>query len=175
MAEKPKLTHKQAAFVDEYLIDLNATQAVLRAGYSEKTAGKIATENLQKPVIQEAIAAAMLKRQERTRVSQDRVVLELARIAFSDMKEFTRWGAEGVTLLMSDDLSADDAQCVQEVTETITQHGGTIKFKLHSKTPALKLLGEHMAMFTKNVRVDHLNLPDRIVVELVDPPAEDDA
>ena len=60
------LTAKQQAFVAEYLIDLNDTQAALRAGYSEKTAGSIGNENLKKPVIQEAISDARKKRAERT-------------------------------------------------------------------------------------------------------------
>jgi phage terminase small subunit len=53
------MTPKQAAFVDEYLIDLNATQAAIRAGYSAKTAGSYGNENLQKPEIQQAIGERM--------------------------------------------------------------------------------------------------------------------
>lgn len=69
-----KLTDKQQRFVDEYLIDLNATQAAIRAGYSEKTAAVIGNENLIKPYIAEAIAKAQEKRSERTEVSQDYVI-----------------------------------------------------------------------------------------------------
>ena len=69
-----KLTDKQQRFVDEYLIDLNATQAAIRAGYSEKTAQQMGSENLSKPVIQEAIAIAQDKRAERTEISQDYVI-----------------------------------------------------------------------------------------------------
>ncbi len=69
-----KLTDKQQRFVDEYLIDLNATQAAIRAGYSEKTAQQMGSENLSKPVIQEAIEKAQQKRSERTEVTQDYVI-----------------------------------------------------------------------------------------------------
>lgn len=72
--EGVKLTDKQQRFVDEYLIDLNATQAAIRAGYSEKTAAVIGNENLIKPYIAEAIAKAQEKRSERTEVSQDYVI-----------------------------------------------------------------------------------------------------
>jgi phage terminase, small subunit len=81
MAKKGKLTEKQQRFVDEYLIDLNATQAAIRAGYSVKTADVIGCENLTKPNIQQAIAEHMAERSRRTGVNQDRVVLELAKIA----------------------------------------------------------------------------------------------
>lgn len=82
MAKKGKLTEKQQRFVDEYLIDLNATQAAIRAGYSVKTADAIGCENLTKPNIQQAIAEHMAERSRRTGVNQDRVVLELAKIAY---------------------------------------------------------------------------------------------
>ena len=68
------LTGKQAKFVEEYLIDLNATQAAIRAGYSQKTARQIAAENLTKPVIQEAVAQGFKKRSERVEVDQDYVL-----------------------------------------------------------------------------------------------------
>ncbi len=78
-AERPfrdagKLTPRQARFVEEYLIDLNATQAAIRAGYSKKTAFVIGYENLTKPYISAAIAEAQAKRLERVTVSQDDVV-----------------------------------------------------------------------------------------------------
>ena len=66
-----KLNRKQQAFVDEYLIDLNATQAAIRAGYSVTSARDIGCENLTKPNIQEAIAKAMAERSKRTGINQD--------------------------------------------------------------------------------------------------------
>lgn len=69
-----KLTPKQQRFVDEYLIDLNATQACIRAGYSEKTARQIGEQNLSKLDIQEAIQQAMNERQARTHIDQDYVI-----------------------------------------------------------------------------------------------------
>ncbi len=77
------MTAKQQLFVDEYLIDLNATQAALRAGYSEKTARSIGAENLSKPDIEKAIADALEARRLRTEITQDRVLEELAAIAFA--------------------------------------------------------------------------------------------
>ena len=81
MAQR-KLNPKQQRFVDEYLIDLNATQAAIRAGYSPKTATAIASENLSKPSISAAIACAMAERSKRTGITQDRILEELAKVAF---------------------------------------------------------------------------------------------
>ena len=68
------LTQKQGCFVKEFLVDLNATQAAIRAGYSEKTARVIGPENLSKPVIREAIRDALGERAERTELSADEVI-----------------------------------------------------------------------------------------------------
>ena len=78
-----EITAKQRRFCEEYLIDLNATQAAIRAGYSARTAKAIASENLTKPYIAAEIAAAFAARSERTEVTQDRVIEELALIAFA--------------------------------------------------------------------------------------------
>lgn len=74
------LTAKQKMFVQEYLVDLNATQAALRAGYSKKTAFSIGNENLKKPEIQKAIQHAMQKREKRVEVNQDYVISKLFEI-----------------------------------------------------------------------------------------------
>ena len=71
------MTPKQQRFVEEYLIDCNATQAAIRAGYSEKTAAVIGAENLTKPNIQEAVETAMQSRSERTEITQDWVIDKL--------------------------------------------------------------------------------------------------
>ena len=74
------MTKKQKRFVEEYLIDLNATQAAIRAGYSPDTAGSIGNENLKKPEICACVEKAMAERSKRTGVCADRVVQELAKI-----------------------------------------------------------------------------------------------
>ena len=76
---------KQKLFAEEYIVDFNATQAAIRAGYSEKTAHSIGSENLKKPAIQELISRAIQDRIRRTHITQERVVLELASVAFADM------------------------------------------------------------------------------------------
>ena len=72
-----KLTDKQKAFCEEYLIDLNATQAAIRAGYKEKTAAVTGSENLIKPNVQEYISFLQGKREERTQITQDDVLRDI--------------------------------------------------------------------------------------------------
>ena len=144
-----KLTKKQQLFVDEYLIDLNATQAAIRAGYSVNTAAEIGCENLTKPNIQEAIAKAMAERSRRTGVNQDRVVLELAKIAFAniaDVADFT-YG------LVKDDASADDLACIQSIKVKPTEFGAEREIKLYDKLSSLEKLGKHLGMFKDKVEL----------------------
>ncbi|MFG0381089.1 terminase small subunit [Pseudomonas sp. zbq_18] len=84
-----ELTPLQARFVDEYLTDLNATQAAIRAGYSEKTAAEIGYENLRKPQIVAAIAEARARQQERTEITADRVLREAWHQLTADARELS--------------------------------------------------------------------------------------
>lgn len=81
------MTHKESRFVDEYMVDLNGTQAAIRAGYSPDSARQIASENLSKPYIQAAIAEARRAQQERTHITADRWLQEVALIALADARE----------------------------------------------------------------------------------------
>ena len=81
------LTPKESRFVDEYLVDLNATQAAIRAGYSERTARQIASENLSKPHIQAGIAQARKQQQERTHITADAMLQQAWLIATADVRE----------------------------------------------------------------------------------------
>lgn len=148
MGEHKPMNDRHRRFVDEYLIDLNAGKAAIRAGYSETSARQIACELLAREDVQDAVADAISARSERTRVTADKVIRELARIGFSDLRAFCEWGGHHVTLKSADILSDDDAACVEEVGETIGKDGSsTFKIKLHSKLRALELLGKHTRAF----------------------------
>jgi phage terminase small subunit len=142
-----KLTPKQKRFVAEYLIDLNATAAAIRAGYAKKTANKQGPRLLVNVGIAEAIAQAMQIREKRTEVTQDAVINELRRIAFLDPRRVITWGPDGIELIDSSTLTEDEAACVVEASETITESGGTKRIKLADKIQALTLLGKHLGMF----------------------------
>lgn len=169
------LTPKQARFVDEYLVDLNATQAAIRAGYSAKTAEWIGPQLLGKTHVAEAVAERMKARSERTEITQDRVLAELAKIAFADQRAVMEWGPNGVRLRDSTLLSDDEAAIVSEVSESVTASGGTLKLKTHDKVGALKLLGEHLGMFKQKVEVTGEGgspLLSGITVSFVEPRSE---
>lgn len=87
-----RLTEKQKRFVEEYLVDLNATQAAIRAGYKPKSAYSIGQENLRKPEIQNALQAAIRQRSRRTEITADMVLSELGKVAFHDAADYTDSG-----------------------------------------------------------------------------------
>ena len=160
MAKKAKLTEKQQRFVDEYLIDLNATQAAIRAGYSVKTANEQGSQNLAKLSIQQAIAEQMAERSKRTGINQDRVVLELAKIALVKMTDIV--DSQG---RIKSDASPDDLACIESVKykESESDAGSSVEreVKIASKLKALELLGKHLGMWNDKLDV---NITQPIVI-----------
>ena len=155
-----KITRRQERFIEEYLIDLNATQAAIRAGYKPRNADIVANQLIGKTLVADAIKRAIAKRSKRTGVTADRVVRELARVAFADMKSFTRWGKNGVVLVPDTELSEDDSAAVSELVQTTTESGGSIRIKLHSKIEALKELAKHSGVVHDGESVVKIYLPD---------------
>lgn len=153
-----KMTERQKRFIAEYLIDLNATQAAIRAGYSVKTAGSIGDENLKKPEINSAIAKEMAKRSKRTGVNQDRVVLELAKIAFVNASDVI----DADTATVRDNATADDTAAIQSIKVKVfpTKDGEGVEreIKLGDKLKALELLGKHLGMWNDKLDLN-VNLP----------------
>lgn len=156
------LTAKQQRFVDEYLVDLNATQAAIRCGYSEKTAYSQGQRLLKGVEIARAVQEAMDARSQRTEITADMVLRELAKIGFADIRRAVTWRANvtgmvheddgserlavtnEVQLIDSDKLDDDTAGAVAEVSQTAQ---GGLKIKLHDKKAALDSIGRHLGMF----------------------------
>ncbi len=135
-----KLTAKQERFVAEYLIDLNATQAAIRTGYSEKTAQMIGSENLSKPLIADAVQKALAERSERTEITQDYVLTSI----METMERCKQ--AEPVTYQSGDPVMID------------TPDGNiapAYKFDAGAVLKGAELLGRHLAMFTDKKTVTH--------------------
>jgi len=180
-----KLTKKQKKFCDEYLIDLNATQAAIRAGYSEKTARFIGAENLTKPNIQEYIQQRMNEREKRTEITQDMVLRELAKIAFPNGSDFAKvvtkprkkmvWNDEiqeyeekeveeqFVEIIDTDLLPDDKKAAIASIKET--KYG--IVVEPYDKLKALELIGRHLGMFKDKIELSgEVNNPfDELSVE----------
>jgi phage terminase small subunit len=161
-----KLTNKQKLFVEEYLVDLNATQAALRAGYSKKMAGRIGYQLLEKTRVQEAIQKAIEDRQKRTQITSDRVLNELARVGFSDIRgAFNEHGA----LKRPEDWDDATAAAISSI-EVVTKNIGdgeveyVHKIRLWDKKGSLELIGKHLKMFTDKVEID--SEPPALVVNV---------
>lgn len=137
------MTKKQKRFVEEYLIDLNATQAAIRAGYSPDTAGSIGAENLKKPEIKNRIDKAMAERSRRTGINQDRVLQELARIGFAKITDVV----DPDTAQIRPDASEDDLACIQSIKIKPNEFGTEREVKLYDKKAALVDLGKHLGLF----------------------------
>lgn len=148
------MTLKQERFVEEYLIDLNATQAAIRAGYSPKTANEQGARLLAKVSIQAAVSKAQAERSRRTGINQDRVLLELAKVAFLNPVDVI--DMDGATI--RGEANRDDTACIASVkVKTIPTDDGQIterEVKVYDKLKALELLGKHLGMFTDKVKVD---------------------
>lgn len=150
---KRQLSEQRQRFVDEYLIDLNGTQAAIRAGYSVKTAQEQASRLLSNVMVQEAISKKMAERSKRTGVNQDRVVLELAKIAFVRMTDVVDSNGR-----IRGDASDDDLSCIESIKykESDNEFGGSVEreVKIASKMKALELLGKHLGMWNDKLDVN---------------------
>jgi phage terminase small subunit len=152
----------QRRFIDEYLIDLNGSQAAIRAGYSARSARKTAYDLLAKPEIAEAVQAAMNERAARTAITQDRVLKELAKIGFSDIRKAVQWqpnvigmaeGEDGeerlvvtnqVQLVASSEIDDETAAAISSIGQ---DSRGGLKIQFHDKQAALVSMGRHLGMF----------------------------
>lgn len=150
------LTSKQQRFVDEYLIDLNATQAAIRAGYSEKTAAAIGAENLTKPAVAEQIAERQAAIAAKLEVNQERIVAELAKIGFGDIRSLFDDSGRLKRIEMLDEASAATLSSVEVTTRRVAgsdrddpEYEDVTKIRLWDKRAALVDLGKHLGMFVE--------------------------
>lgn len=168
------LTAKQQRFCDEYLIDLNATQAAIRAGYSEKTACEQGARLLANVKVQAYIQKRKIDRIERTEITQDMVLQELANIAFSNAadyaavveKDATIQCENGALMPLYDEkgnpvkyrtvepvLTSDLTENQKRALSVIKKGRDGFEIKPYDKIRALELLGKHLGMFTEKVEV----------------------
>ncbi|HEX5362350.1 MAG TPA: terminase small subunit [Fluviicoccus sp.] len=156
-ANQETLNHKQQRFIDEYLVDLNATQAAIRAGYSPKTAGSQAFDLLKKPEIQQAIEEARQKTANKLEITRERVLEEYAKLAFLDPRRFYN---EDGTLKKVPDMDADTAAALQgfevdeiKMGEDSPAIGVTQKIKWHDKKAALDSIARMMGWNQDKVKL----------------------
>ena len=148
------LTAKQKLFIDEYLIDLNATQAAIRAGYSPNNAEQMGYQLLQKTSVSDAISKAMAERSRRTGINQDRILMELAKIALVNPANVVDF--DEATILDSalpEDLAAVASVKVKRFPTKDGGEGIEREIKFWDKTKALDLAGRHLGMFKDKLEV----------------------
>lgn len=141
------MTPRQRRFVSEYLVDLNATQAAIRAGYSKRRASSTAWDLLHKRSgVAEAIREAMLAREKRTLITADRVLQQFARIAFADIRQLAETGKEGLEVKSLGALNDDLAAAVVE----LSANDKGMRLRLQNRIEALNALARHLGLFDQN-------------------------
>ena len=142
----------QAKFAQEYLIDQNAYQAAIRAGYSENTAYSEAHALVEHPEIKPLIAHVMEKQADELEITAERVLKELAKIAFTERSAF--FDDDG-TLLPLSKIPKDALACLVSIETSYDKHGNKVKKpKLIPRTEALDKLGKHLKLFNDTVDIN---------------------
>jgi phage terminase small subunit len=160
------LSKKQRLFVDEYLVDFNATQAAIRAGYSPKSARTTASQNLRKAAVKEAIAEVSAPRLAALELSAEEVLAELARVARANLLDYMRFDDRGMPEVDLSGLTRDKAAAIRDIeVEAFGEgrgEGRRIRFKMHDKLAALDRLARHYGLFREAMSpADEDAPPDR--------------
>jgi len=157
---RKKFQEMQDRFSQEFIIDLNATQAAIRAGYSTKSAKSKGSQLLTLVNVQNKIQKLQAKRSKRTDIKADSIIQELAKVAFSNIQDFLTVDKDGeVYLLNFDAIEREKLAVIESIKVSTTKtHSGenekreytTTQFKLHSKLNALEQLGKHLGIFKES-------------------------
>lgn len=166
------MTNKQKAFVDEYLIDLNATRAykeVYRSVKSDDVAAKAGSRLLRNVEVEEYLNKRIMEREARQEVKQDRVLKELSNMIDLDVTEIVSIDSDTVIVKDTSCLTAEQKKCIKSIKQT--RDGIEIQF--YDKMKALELLGRHLGMFTDkvehsgNINNPFANLSEEQLLEIV--------
>lgn len=162
MGRQRDLTDKQRQFCKEYVVDFNATQAAIRAGYAKNGARQTAHKLVSNTDIQAAIKHEATRRAEAAEVSAERVVAELARVGFANMADYMVVGEDGLPRLNWREVTRDQAAALSQVTVDVVGAAEDeddderpvqrVRFKLESKISALEKLGKYFGLFTDKVQ-----------------------
>lgn len=167
-AKPRKLTDKQKRFIDEYLLDGNATAAALRAGYKTINPNNTGCEVMGYPHVKAELARRQAKLSQKLEITAERVLAEYAKIAFSNMADFITPVGKVRNIDLSK-LTRDQAAAIQEISVDRPAGGGVkagkIKIKLVDKKGALDSLGRHLGLFAKDAQQInvHVSLEDLVM------------
>ena len=186
LALRSELTPRQERFVEEYLVDRNATAAAVRAGYSKKSASQIASHLLVDVKVQENIRARGAAALAKIEVTEERTLQEVSAVGFSNIKDFLEWDKDrGLVVKDSKDIPdvlASAIESIEDQTLTTTNKDGTrtytrhkLKVKLYPKLPALQLISEYIGLtdsMAPKVTVHLITGIDRTPLPLPEPEPE---
>jgi phage terminase small subunit len=158
------LNDRQELFCKQYLIDLNATQAAIRAGYDEPSARQTGSKLLSYADVQDRIQGLMDKRGQKLEITADKVIQELARIGFYDIRDYvSHYNESGLTLRPLEDI---DGRVVKSIREKRDKDGNSfIDMDFHDKVSALDKLGKHLKLWTDAAQI---RLPIPVTIRSTD-------
>lgn len=176
-----KLTARQELFIQEYLIDLNATKAAIRAGYSESNAGSYSSDLMADPRVSQRIATALAQRETRVGMTREQVLQEMSLLANSRIEWFE--ADEDGNVVLTDKAPEGAMGCIQSVKrkfQTRTDREGNVfktvdvEIKLWDKPAPLKLMGRHVGLFPDKIELTGkdgkpLEMVHRVERVIVDP------
>lgn len=154
---REELSDRERIFVREYLVDLNASQAAIRAGYAPKSVGRNIARVMKRPRVKAAIAAAMAERERDLQLDAREVLREIVRLGFANMLDYVRVTEDGGAELDLTGLTRDRAAAIAEITlaegaETtgrLPRGGRRVKLKLADKPRSLHMLCQHLGLFPR--------------------------
>lgn len=167
---KKPLTPKQRCFVEEYLVDFNGRQAVIRSGAKTKNPDQMAYQWLQLPSVLEEIELGLKFRLASTGLNSQSVIEELTRIVKSDITRIVSWKNGALTLKDSSKLGPADSACIQEISQ---DKNGGFKIKLYPKMEAIKTLMEYMGISRPDPSATTEDAPESITFN-IQPKGSDD-
>ena len=158
------LSAKKTRFIEEYLVDLNASAAILRAGYQSKNPDVDGYKLLVNPSIQKELQKAMDERSKRTGITADRVLKEIASIADDDISNYLDFRTEKVQVGIEDNIPIYEYKTIADLKDSRTINtkniseisigkDGQFKFKLYCRDEALVNLGKHLKLFTEKLEI----------------------
>ena len=141
------ITARQSLFAQEFLVDLNATQAAIRAGYSPNTANEQAVRLMAKPEVKAEVERLQAQSANTLQISRERVLLELSKIAFSDIKKLYQTNQRKFVYKSVSDIPDEFWPAISAIKITPSEWGDSIHITLHNKIGALEMLGRHLGLF----------------------------
>jgi len=146
-AENRRLSEQETVFVTEYVKSLNATYAVKKAKFETIAPEQYGSDLLRKPYIRDAVDNILNNLIPDKKALKKRLVDEIQKLAFSDIKNVSKWTAEEMTFIPSDELEDRESSTIQEISTEYTENGVKKKMKLFDKPKAMDMLGKYLKLF----------------------------